>query len=42
MYAGQSVGVIHDIPSAAEVVASIVSEANAVRQRRSQSAASDR
>ena len=31
MYAGQSVGVIHDLPAAAEVVARIVEEAEAVR-----------
>jgi nitronate monooxygenase len=30
LYAGQSVGVIHDVPGAADVVASIVEEANAV------------
>jgi hypothetical protein len=42
MYAGQTIGVIHDIPGAAQVVASIVSEANAVRQRLFQSAAQDR
>jgi nitronate monooxygenase len=42
MYAGQSTGAIHDIPNAAEIVRSIVSEAEAVRQRLFQSAALDR
>jgi hypothetical protein len=33
MYAGQSVGVIRDLPGAAEVVAAIVDEARAVLTR---------
>lgn len=34
MYAGESVGLIHDVPGAAEVVEAIVREAAVVRQRR--------
>jgi nitronate monooxygenase len=33
LYAGQSAGIIHDLPGAAEVVAAIVEEARAVLAR---------
>jgi nitronate monooxygenase len=33
MYAGQSVGLTHDLPAAAEVIAAIVEEAHAVTRR---------